>query len=72
MKPIVAIIGRHNVGKSTLFNRLSKRKKAIIIDEPGATRDRNYDDCTWNDKKFALIDTCGVEPVSAEVCVSAQ
>lgn len=66
MKPVIAIIGRPNVGKSTLFNRLSQRNKAIVIDEPGATRDRNYADCKWYEKDFTMIDTGGFEPASTE------
>lgn len=64
--PIIAIVGRPNVGKSTLFNRLSAHKKAIVIDQPGATRDRNYAECEWNDRLFTLVDTGGFEPVSAD------
>jgi GTP-binding protein len=66
LKPVVAIIGRPNVGKSSLFNRLAHQRKAIVIDQPGATRDRNYAACTWNDKPYILIDTGGFEPAATE------
>ena len=66
MKPLVAIVGRPNVGKSTLFNRMARGRKAIVENEPGVTRDRNYADVAWDEKDFTLIDTGGFEPVSRD------
>jgi len=65
-KPMVAIVGRPNVGKSTLFNQLAGRRISIVEDTPGVTRDRIYADAEWLNYKFTMIDTGGIEPSSQD------
>ena len=69
-KPIVAVVGRPNVGKSTLFNALAGENISIVKDTPGITRDRIYADISWLDMNFTLIDTGGIEPESRDVILS--
>lgn len=69
-KPLVAIVGRPNVGKSTLFNKLIGSRLSIVEDTPGVTRDRIYGDCEWRNRKFSVVDTGGIEPASNDIILS--
>lgn len=69
-KPIVAIVGRPNVGKSTLFNKLVGQRLSIVDDKPGVTRDRIFGQCEWRDRKFTVIDTGGIEPHSDDIILA--
>jgi len=71
-RPIAAIVGRPNVGKSTLFNALAGRRISIVKDTPGITRDRIYADVTWLDKEFTVIDTGGIEPESSDIILKSM
>ena len=66
MKPVIALVGRPNVGKSTLFNRLTRSRDALVADLPGLTRDRHYGEGRMGERPFLVIDTGGFEPVAKE------
>ena len=70
MLPILAIVGRPNVGKSTLFNKLAGKRLSIVEDTPGVTRDRIYSKCEWRNREFMIVDTGGIEPASDDIILS--
>ena len=69
-KPIIAVVGRPNVGKSTLFNKLIGERRSIVEDTPGVTRDRIYGETEWNGRQLVLIDTGGIEPRTDDIILS--
>ena len=71
-KPVVAVVGRPNVGKSTLFNKLIGQRLSIVDDTPGVTRDRIYGDCEWCNRKIMLVDTGGIEPKTDDIILKSM
>ena len=69
-KPVVAVVGRPNVGKSTLFNKLVGKRLSIVDDTPGVTRDRIYGDAEWRNQKIMLVDTGGIEPKTDDIILA--